>query len=102
MTSSTREPTNERRPLWPVSLSRAERLRIARRALVLSAAERRTKRALFFLTSSLLVGFTVAGWKGLLGLGLFGGSLYLVVLVLRMERHIRAGVLEHQAKSETN
>jgi len=59
------------------------------RAVRLSAGERRTKRALFFTTVSLLVGFTVGGWWGVLACGLFGGSLYLVVLVLRMQRHLR-------------
>ena len=59
------------------------------RAARLSAGERRTKRALFFTSVSLLVGFTVGGWWGVLACGLFGGSLYLVVLVLRMQRHLR-------------
>jgi hypothetical protein len=58
------------------------------RALRLALGERRTKRALFFTSVSLLVGFTVAGWLGVLVCGLFGGSLFAVVLVLRMQRHL--------------
>lgn len=60
-------------------------------ALVKSAGERRTKRALFFASASLMIGFTVAGVPGLLVCGSFGGSLYLVVLILRMQRHLRPG-----------
>lgn len=71
------------------------RLRLLASALRTSASERRTKRALFFTTASLLVGFTVARWWGLAACGFFGGSLYLVVLVLRMQRHVRSGAEAH-------
>lgn len=64
------------------------RLRSAARAARLAAGERRTKRALFFTVASLLVGYTIAGWVGVAVCGCFGGSLYLVVLVLRMQRHL--------------
>jgi hypothetical protein len=83
-------------PLWPAKVPREARLRIARHSAWLSLGERRTKKAGFFLGASLLVGFTVAGWPGVLACGLFGGSMFAVVIVLRMERHIRAGVQEYQ------
>ncbi len=66
-----------------------KRLKLVRQAAAKSAGERRTKRALFFTTASLLVGFTVGDVLGLLVCGFFGGSLYAVVLVLRMQRHLR-------------
>lgn len=89
------EPTDDSKgPLWPEGFPRERRVRVLRRALGLAASERRTKRALFFASTGLLVGFTAAGWLGLLACGLFGGSMYLVVLILRMERHVRAGALE--------
>jgi hypothetical protein len=71
-------------------MPRSGRLQIIAEAARISSGERRTKRALFFTVASLLVGFTVAGWPGVLVCGAFGGSLYLVVLVLRMQRHLRA------------
>jgi hypothetical protein len=74
------------------------RLGVLRRALAKSAGERRTKRALFFTTASLLVGFTVGDVPGLLVCGFFGTSLYAVVLVLRMQRHIQDGVEDYQSR----
>lgn len=70
------------------------RLGILGYALRKSAGERRTKRALFFGTASLMVGFTVGDLPGLAVCGFFGGSLYLVVLVLRMQRHLAERALE--------
>jgi hypothetical protein len=74
------------------------RLGVIAGALRKSAGERRTKRALFFCSASLMVGFTVGDLPGLLVCGFFGGSLYLVVLVLRMQRHLAEGARKHQAE----
>ncbi len=90
-------PTDEGAPHL-TELPLGARLRVIRRALVRSARERRTKRALFFTLASLMVGLTVGGSLGLLICGLFGGSLYLVVLVLRMQRHLRIGAHEYRVE----
>ena len=88
----TDRPTPDELDAHPLrGLPAAERWRILRRAARLSAGERRTKRALFFTSASLLVGFTVAGGWGVAACGFFGGSLYVVVWIVRMQRHLRSG-----------
>jgi len=72
-------PAAPKRPGWRLTL----------RALNLAFFERRTQRALFFCGTSLLVGLTLGGGWGILLCGLFGASLFGVVLVLRMQRHLR-------------
>lgn len=94
-------PPKSKESAWPTDLPLAPRLRVARRALALGIRERRSLKALFFLATSLLVGFTVAGWIGLMACGIFGGSMFAVVLVLRMERHLRAGFREYRAARES-
>ncbi|MFT7486316.1 MAG: putative membrane protein [Candidatus Paceibacteria bacterium] len=74
------------------------RLTVLGRACSQAARERRTKRALFFASASVAVGFTVAGSWGVLVCGIFGGSMYLVVLALRMQRHIRTEVERSRAE----
>ncbi len=69
-------------------LPRRVQLEVLLEAARASARERRTLRALFFTAASLLVGVTLAGAWGILACGFFGGSLWLVVLVVRMERHV--------------
>ena len=91
-------PTPEQLEAHPLrGLPIDARLRLIGAAARRSAAERRTKRALFFTSASLLVGFTVARWWGVAVCGFFGGSLYVVVLVVRMQRHLRAGAEAYRA-----
>lgn len=77
------------------------RTKIVLRALVASARERRTKRALFFSATGLPIGATLAGWWGVLICGGFGFSLYFVVLVMRMQRHLQTGYAQHGGSADT-
>ena len=95
--SSPTPASNESTPTF-AGLPFRVRFAIWRRALIKSGRERRTKRALFFLTASLMVGLTVAGKTGLLVCGSFGGSLYLAVLFVRMQRHLRVGAAAYRVK----
>lgn len=76
----------------------AARMQVIYRSALKSGRERRTKRAFFFTSASLLVGYTVGGLPGVLACGFFGGSLYLVVLVVRMQRHLQEGAREYFAE----
>ncbi len=97
----THRPTPEELEAHPLrGLPAGERWRLLRRAARLSAGERRTKRALFFTSASLLVGFTVAGGWGVAVCGFFGGSLYVVVWILRMQRHLHDGAAAYWSVSD--
>jgi len=91
--TAAREDTQESPPEGSVidalrGLPMGVRLEVLWAAARASASERRTLRALFLTAASLLVGVTLAGGWGILACGFFGGSLWLVVLVVRMERHV--------------
>lgn len=86
---------------WPAEFNRSTRLAILWRALRIAAGERRTKRAAFFFSTGLPVGYVAYGWWGFFGCGLFGGSMYFVVLLLRMQRHIRTGIDEELRAAES-
>jgi len=86
-------------PGWAEGLPPDVKRRIVREAFGQALRERRTTKALAFVFFSLLVGFTVAGWLGVLVCGGFGGSLWAVVLVLRMGRHLRAGAKAYREGS---
>ena len=101
MTESLPQSSEELAPALD-GLPAGVRLSICGNACLRAARERRTQRALFFSLASLAVGFTVSGGLGALVCGIFGGSLYLVVLLLRMQRHLRSGSEEYRAAQKTS